>query len=69
MLYDCYIGAFCGKRIDKVHKKQTVRVLDTEYGPWMVACPLPLFAGEHNLLVPSSSHPFWFGNHRISDRS
>lgn len=50
------LGPFCGKRIDQIHEKQTVRILDKEHGPRMATRPLPLFTGEHHLLVSSESH-------------
>lgn len=65
----CCLGALRGKRIDQVHEEQTVRVLDKEHGPRVAARPIPLFAGEHDLLVPPASHARRSGGYRIPGRS
>lgn len=49
-------GALCGERINQVHEEQTMRVLDSEHRPRMVARAVPLVAGEHDVLVPSAGH-------------
>lgn len=44
-------------------------ILDTEHGPWLVARALPLFTGEHDLLVSFASHSSRYRGCRISGGS
>lgn len=60
------VGAFRGERIDQVHEEQTVRILDTEHGPRMVARAVPLVAGEHDVPVPPAGHAVRSSGSRIS---
>lgn len=65
---DC-LGALRGDRVNKVHQEQTVRVLDTEHGPWVAALTVPFATGKHHVLVPPSGYAgYRTGSHGIPVR-